>query len=62
VTVAGQRTVPWSEIVSYELTDSELAFVLRRAPAIVLPLRLVSLPNVCGALIATGLGLGKGQG
>ena len=62
VTIAGQHTVPWSEIVSYELTDSELAFVLRRGQAIVLPLRRVSLPNVCATLIASGLGLARKPG
>ncbi len=56
IQVHDDRTVGWPDVVSYELTESELGIATRLGPPIILPLRRLSMPGVCAALIAEGVG------
>ena len=62
VTIGGEAATAWKDVVSYEVTERELAIARRRGPPVILPLRRVSLPSVCTALLAEGLGSVKKVG
>ena len=54
VQVQGQPAVKWADLVSVELTDSELGIARRLGPPLVLRLRYVSMAAACEAVIRHG--------
>jgi hypothetical protein len=51
----GEQSIKWADLVSVDVTETEMGIARRLGPPVVLPLRRVSMPAVCEAVIRQGL-------
>ena len=55
VQIQGEPALKWADLVSFELTETELGLARRLGPPLIIPIRRVSMASVCEALLQEGL-------